>query len=126
MANKSNINISGLIKYAEMKKEKTIERVDIAIKKIILDKHKVNFNSVAQVSGVSKAYLYKNMQIRERIEALRQQTSTSFKSSKGAMTESSKDIVIISKDKKIRDLKEENKNLKKQLMDLRGKIYDNL
>ncbi len=38
----------------------------------------------------------------------------------------SKDIIIIAKDKKIRELEEENKKLKEQLEILRGKLYENL
>lgn len=40
------------------------------------------------------------------------------------MTESSKDILIASKNKRLKLLEEENQLLKEQLMNLRGKIYD--
>lgn len=126
MTNKSNINVEGLIKYAETKKRETIEKVDLAIRKIITNKGNVNFNSVSKVSGVSKAYLYKNIEIKERIRELRSQTNNISKFSKKSMTESSKDIVIFAKNKKIHELEQENKSLKEQLMLLRGKIYDNM
>lgn len=86
----------------------------------------INFNSVAQVSGVSKDYLYKNNKIRERIEGLRKQYKDSSKPSKKEMTESSKDIVIAAKNKKIEQLEKENKSLNEQLMVLRGKLYDSI
>ena len=41
------------------------------------------------------------------------------------MTESSKDIVIVAKNKLIKMLEEENRLLKEKLIHLRGKIYDN-
>lgn len=128
MANKTNVNITGLLKYAEKKKKLTIDKVEIAIKNIIKSNGNINFNSISQVSGVSKAYLYKNTEIRERIEALRNQ-GQSFgrpKYSKKEMTESSKDVVIAAKNKKIKELEQENKYLKEQLMLLRGKLYDSI
>lgn len=128
MANKTNVNITGLLKYAEKKKELTIDKVEIAIKNIIKSNGNINFNSISQVSGVSKAYLYKNTEIRERIEALRNQ-GQSFglpKHLKKEMTESSKDVVIAAKNKKIKELEQENKYLKEQLMLLRGKLYDSI
>jgi predicted transcriptional regulator len=126
MVNKSNINVDGLIRYAETKKKQTMEKVDLAIRKIVINKGNINFNSVSQTAGVSKAYLYKNTQIRERIEGLRSQNNNAYKYSKKEMTESSKDIVIVAKNKKIDELEKENKYLKEQLMTLRGKVYDSI
>jgi ribosomal protein L29 len=42
------------------------------------------------------------------------------------MTDNSKDILLAAKTKKIKELEEENKNLKKELEVLRGKLYDTL
>lgn len=44
--------------------------------------------------------------------------------SKANMTESSKDILITCKNKRLKLLEEENQLLKEQLMNLRGKICD--
>lgn len=126
MTNKTNINVDGLIRHAETKKKQTIEKVDLAIRKIITSKGSINFNSVSQTSGVSKSYLYKNAEIRERIEELRKQMNNSAKFLKKEMTESSKDIIIAAKNKKIHDLEKENKSLKEQLMILKGKLYDTI
>jgi len=38
----------------------------------------------------------------------------------------SKDIIIAAKDKKIRELEEENKKLEEQLEILRGKLYEKM
>ena len=126
MANKTNINIDGLIRYSEIKKKRTLEKVDLAIREIAINKGSINFNSVSQASGVSKSYLYKNDNIRKRIEELREQSSNSNKLCKTKMTESSKDIVIVAKNKKIKELESENKDLKEQLMILRGKLYETI
>ena len=44
----------------------------------------------------------------------------------GYKTSKSKDIIIMAKDKKIKELEEENKKLKEQLEVLRGKLYEKM
>lgn len=127
MANLKNINVSGLIKHAEARSQSTVDKVDVAIRNLIKNNQSINFNSVSVVSGVSKAFLYKNIEVRQRIEGLREQYNFPSKNpSKKHMTESSKDVIIASKNKKIKELEEENKYLKEQLMILRGKLYDSI
>ncbi|AOR24289.1 DUF6262 family protein [Clostridium taeniosporum] len=128
MSNKTNININGLQKYAKEKKEKTLNKVDLAIRTLIKNQKNINFNSVAQTSGVSKAYLYNNKDVRNRIETLREKgfNTISSKRSSKITTESAKDIIIASKNKKIKDLETENRRLKEELMILRGKLYDSI
>ena len=69
----------------EARKAKTIQRVDESIRRLVKAKDGINFNSVSTDSGVSKATLYNNPEIRMRIESLRQQQAqvpTPNKSSK--------------------------------------------
>lgn len=54
-----------------MKTEKTIQKVEEAIKRMIKKQMKINFNSVSTESGVSKAFLYRNSELRDRNETLR-------------------------------------------------------
>ena len=119
-------NIEGLKAYARSKKEITLKKVDTAIQKLIKKKERINFNSISMEAGVSKAFLYKNFDIRERIELLRKQQEglQSPKQVKRAMTDSSKDVLIASKNNRIKILEEENKQLKTELAKLRGKLYD--
>lgn len=127
MTNRTNINVDGLLKHAETKSQSTLDKVDVAIRKLIKSKQSINFNSVSVVSGVSKAFLYKNIEVRQRIEGLREQYNFSSKNlSKRHMTESSKDVIIASKNKKIKELEEENQRLKEQLIHLRGKLYESI
>lgn len=128
MSNKTNININGLIKNAAEKKKRTVEKVDLAIRALIKNNGNINFNSISQTSGVSKAYLYNNEEIRHRIEELRNQeySRNTVLSKRKVTTEKSKDIIIISKNKRIKELELENKKLKDELMILRGKLYDSI
>ena len=116
----------GLKEYAKQKTQLTLEKVDNAIRELSVTEQKINFNSVSQLSGVSKTFLYNNEDIKKRIEELRdKQTSrTMNQRAKYDKTAKSKDIIIFAKDKKIKELEEENKKFKEQLETLRGKLYE--
>ncbi|NFJ83868.1 transposase [Clostridium botulinum] len=118
----------GLKEYAKNKSKTTIEKVDKAIRELSLTEQKINFNSVSQLSGVSKTFLYNNEDVKKRIEELRnkQTSKTMNQRAKYDKTSKSKDIIIMAKDKKIKELEEENKKLKEQLEILRGKLYEKI
>lgn len=121
-------NTKGLKEYAQNKTKMTLEKVDKAIRELSLGEQKINFNSVSNLSGVSKNFLYKNQEIKQRIEELRdKQTEKVIKQRiKYDKTDKSKDIIIIAKDKKIKELQEENRKLKGQLEIIRGKLYEKI
>lgn len=116
MANK-NPNTEPLLRSIEARKQKAKQKVEIAIKEMIKQKEKINFNSVSVKSGVSKPFLYKYSEIRSRIETLRKQEEKLGSSNpvKRNMTDQSKDVMIESLRKKVKLLEEENKKLKEQL-----------
>lgn len=126
--NMAKRNIKGLNEYAKNKTKVTIEKVDKAIRELSLGQEKINFNSVSNLSGVSKTFLYNNLEIKKRIEELRnKQVEQVIKQRlKYNKTDKSKDIIIMAKDKKIKELQVENKKLKEQLEILRGKLYEKL
>lgn len=121
-------NTQGLRKYAEEKAKITLKKVDKAIRELSLNGEKINFNSVSISSGVSKTFLYNNKEVRGRIEDLRmKQVSKEINQrAKYDKTAKSKDIIIMAKDKKIKQLEDENRKLKEQLEILRGKLYKRL
>lgn len=121
-------NTKGLKEYALKRSQMALEKVDKAIRELSLTEQKINFNSVSQVSGVSKTFLYNNQEVKKRIEELRdkQVSKTINQRAKYDKTSKSKDIIIMAKDKKIKELEEENKKLKEQLEVLRGKLYEKI
>ena len=121
-------NTKGLKEYALQRSKMALDKVDKAIRELSLTEQKINFNSVSQLSGVSKTFLYNNDEIKKRIEELRdnQVSKTINQRAKYDKTSKSKDIIIMAKDKKIKELEEENKKLKEQLEVLRGKLYEKL
>ena len=109
MKKSNNKNTEGLKEFAEKKNRETIEKVNKAIDKLKRSKtQRINFKTVAEEAGVSKATLYNNDVLKERILSLRA-------IQKGAHNDS---IVATSKDKikakddKIKQLYEEIKKLK--------------
>nr|WP_228850286.1 DUF6262 family protein [Clostridioides sp. ES-S-0107-01]UDN53083.1 transposase [Clostridioides sp. ES-S-0107-01] len=121
-------NTKGLKEYAKQRSQMALDKVDKAIRELSLTEQKINFNSVSQLSGVSKTFLYNNQEIKKRIEELRdkQVSKTINQRAKYDKTSKSKDIIIMAKDKKIKELEEENKKLREQLEVLRGKLYEKL
>lgn len=110
MKKKNNKNTQGLKEFSEKKNQETIEKVNKAIDKLKRSKTKsINFKTVAEEAGVSKATLYNNDILKERILSLRA-------IQKGVPNDS---IVATPKDKikakddKIKQLYEEIKKLKK-------------
>ena len=109
MKKNNNKNTEGLKEFAEKKNQETIEKVNKAIDKLKRSKtKKINFKTVAEEAGVSKATLYNNYILKERILSLRA-------IQKGVPNDS---IVATPKDKikakddKIKQLYEEIKKLK--------------
>ncbi len=100
------------------------------IARLLREHMSINFNTVAKAAGVSKAYLYSQPQLRDRIEVLRQQereqTVRERVASPTGKTDAAKDLVILAKERRIKELEEENRKLKQQLKAALGKAYDRL
>ncbi|PGF05950.1 transposase [Bacillus pseudomycoides] len=134
MVNK-NPNTKGMLNYAFEKKKRTQNRVDEAIKVMIKECKKINFNSVSEKALVSKAYLYRDPIIRKKIEELRQQQEGihDIKKMKKNTSEASKDVIIETLKNRVNQLNEkvyllesENQKLKTQIKKDLGKVYDSL
>jgi AcrR family transcriptional regulator len=123
-------NTKSLVAHAHQRKEEKRKRVDEAITRLIRDQQAVNFNAVAKSAGVSKTYLYNQPQLRDRIEALRQQeqeqTIREQLTRPTGKTNAAKDLMILAKERRIKELEEENRKLKHQLSVALGKAYDRL
>lgn len=106
----------------------TRKKIDEAIQNLIKARKSINFNSVSQESGVTKATLYNNSDIRERIESLRYQQGQAKTPAqqKIDINENNKDAIIESLKRKIKKLDEENKQLKEQLKLNYGDIYEKI
>jgi hypothetical protein len=123
-------NTTGLAAYTHQRKEEKRKRVDDAITRLLREQQVINFNTVAKAAEVSKAYLYTQPLFRDRIEALRQQQQEQRVREKVARptgkTDAAKDLMILAKERRIKELEDENRKLKQQLKVALGKAYDQL
>ena len=74
--------------------QKDKEKVDKAISKFSIEGKVINFNSIAKEANVSKSWLYKEHDIRQRIESLRERQITSNVVSKPKKSSRSEEILI--------------------------------
>ncbi len=124
-------NTSGMVAHAHRRKQEKRTRVDEVVARLLRERQAINFNTVARAAGVSKAYLYSQPDLRERIEALRQQGLEEALPERVAhpapgKTDASKDLVILAKDRRIKELEAEIRKLQQQLKVALGKAFDQL
>ena len=105
-------NTAGLDKARQERREKCNRQVDEAIQTLLKERRVISFNSVAELAGVSKKYLYDNHY--DRINALREkQAGLPPKKVKHNTSDASKDVLLAAKNKRIKELEEEVARLKK-------------
>ncbi|SRR6266487_1368537 len=124
-------NISGLLVHAQRKSEAAQQRVHQAIDQLLREQQTVNFNTVAKAANVTKSYLYAHQDVRARIEALRTQQGQeqlerqwAQRQQHQARTDKTKDVLLAAKDRRIKALEAENRQLKEDLKVARGKLYE--
>lgn len=127
----SKPNIRGLVAHAQRKSAEAQQRVHQAIDQLLREQHTVNFNTVAKAANVTKSYLYAHEDVRERIEALRTQQSQerikqqwSERQQHQTRTDRTKDVLLAAKDRRIKALEAENRQLKEELKSAYGKLYE--
>lgn len=121
-------NTSGLAAHAKQRAECKQQQVEQAISKLLRENKPVNFNAVATSAGVTKAYLYSRPELRDRIEALRtsQRNNLTPQRKPSERTEGSREVLIAAKDRRIKELEQENQRLKEELKQALGKLYERL
>jgi hypothetical protein len=123
-------NTIGLALHAQNRKEQKRQAVEQAIAALLREQKPVNFNTVAKAAVVSKAYLYSQPDLRERIDALREQELAQRLRQPAVQpsgkTDASKDLVILAKDRRIKELEAENRKLQQQLKVALNKAYEQI
>lgn len=119
-----NRKIEALQEAAASKALVTAERVERALEKMLKQGQLINFKTVAHVANVSTAYLYKQPELRNRIETLREQQKNSSKPKQPPPASDNSKAVIIY------NLRAENKKLRTEIDELRrinesltGRLY---
>ncbi len=115
MAKKWERNFQPMVEKAKQKRSQAFKRTDEAIKLLIKEGRRINFNTVAKAANVSVPWLYKETEIKERIQQLREQQALKIELSEGtSATEASKDAMIAALKKRIKQQDEKISQLEKQ------------
>lgn len=116
-------NTTAIIQLSKEKSEKTRIRVEKTISEMVIKKEKINFNSVSEKANVSKSWLYKKKDIRNRIETLRGMQIRELIPRKQSKSPRSEEVLIRTLKSRIKALEDENKQLKDQVQKLYGKLF---
>ena len=112
--------VSALKKQNSQRKQDTTERVNKAIDKLKRKNASINFETVAKEAGVSRATLYNNTKLKERIMGLRAMDLTPT-SEGGAEPKKTKvqrlEATVAELRARVRQLEADKKNLIVQLVD---------
>ena len=112
MLNKNyEIRVNNIKKVHELRKQKTNEKIQAAIKYMNKNQIPINFNSLSKFANVSKQTLY-NSEFKELIIDERNKIATHSKK-ENEITDSTKNKIIEMLQRKIEKLENENKELKK-------------
>ncbi|GAB4528530.1 MAG: hypothetical protein Tsb0014_09900 [Pleurocapsa sp.] len=114
-------NVGGLKNHAQKKRQESFAKLDRGIQQLIENGEKINFNTVAQVSNLSKAWLYKEPEVKARIEHLREKHSRSIPQKQRA-SDVSKDAIVKTLKARVKKIDAENKALKSQLEVVYGQL----
>ncbi|WP_426980267.1 DUF6262 family protein [Bacillus pseudomycoides] len=118
-------NTEEIVRLAKLKTNRTREGVDKAISKLSLEGKVINFNTVAKEANVSKSWLYKEQDIRKRIESLRKQQHSHLGARPVTQKSSrSEEVLIKTLKMRIKELEGENTKLKNQIQKLYGELYN--
>lgn len=114
-------NTSGIKAAAQKKREAAFAKAEEAIRKLIKEKKPINFESVAEVAGVTRAWLYKQPELRSRIEMLREQQGTKQQlPPQLKASDASKATLLTEIRNQNKALRAENQKLKRELEEAYG------
>ena len=112
-------NTSGLEAHAQQKRESAIKRTEEAIARLIKNKRPVNFKTVSEESGVSRTWLYKEPEIKARINKIKDKKASLSRSKRSTSNNANNQPIDTSQideyKTKIRKLETENYTLRNHL-----------
>ena len=122
MRKRTEWNTDGLKRHAKLLKTETEAKVNDAIDELKRKHRVINFKTVAETSGVSRATLYENEKLRIRIESLR-----AVKTNKTPEQSAEQKRRVQEKDlrQQIKVLKEEKEMLIAQLVEMDRVVQEN-
>jgi hypothetical protein len=124
-------NVAGMVQHAEARRSGARQREENAIRMLVESGQEVNFLRISELGRVSSAFLYREVDLAERIRQLRVQGEPrpAYRNTERA-SDASKDAIIKTLRVRIaeleqtrRELTDKNQQLQKQLEVLYGELY---
>lgn len=116
-------NTSGIKAAAQKKRDAAFAKTEDAIKKLLKEKKAINFESVAGAASVTRAWLYKQPDLRARIETLREQQSPKKELPiEMRASDASKTALVAELRRQNKELRLENQKLKRELESAYGQV----
>ena len=116
-------NTDGIKAAAQRKSQDAFARTEKAIQTLIREQKPINFESVAKEAGVTRVWLYKQPDVRGRIESLRAQQCPKKAVPKAqSASDDSKDAMIKALRLRVKKLESENRELREQVEFAYGKL----
>lgn len=118
-------NTNGLKGHAQQKRDLAFKKAEEGIRELLKAGRTINFETVAEAAGVSRAWLYTQPEIRERIEHLRQQQQPRKAVPVNQRASEASSIALVKTLKEqIKKLQAENQGLRQHLEVVHGRaIY---
>ncbi len=120
---KADNQIRALQKASQVKRQDTIDKVRATIDKMKNENIPINVRAVANLSGISRTWLYKNNDLKSEIESLRQDTSKIKRVIDLRSQLETRDMKIASLKAKNLMLKATIKKLRRQVEVVYGELY---
>ena len=131
MAGTHTRNVAGMVQHAERRRSGARQRAENAIRALVDRGEEVNFRRVSEMGRVSSAFLYRELDLAERIRQLRAQgeprpahhsTERASDASKDAIIKTLR-LRIAELEQARRELADKNQQLQKQVEVLYGELY---
>lgn len=124
MSNKAASSFQKMVsEHAKIKKKETSQRALVALEEMKAKKLVINFNSLANYAGISKAWLYRHPDLRAQVLAIREQAPVSSRAPDWDKLLKKKETEITQLKQKITSLEKANKELKVQLEIVYGELH---
>lgn len=107
-------NTDGLKDAAQKKRLEALARTESAIKQLLRQGQPITFEAVAQLAKVTRSWLYKQPELKERISYLRNQ-GLPQKVERQRSSEDSKAAIILTLRRQVKELRQEKELLNQQL-----------
>jgi predicted RNase H-like nuclease (RuvC/YqgF family) len=111
-------NTNGLRSHAQRKAAVTAQRAEAALARLIQEQRPITFTAVAEMAGISTAWLYEHETIKERIMHLRAERSPKVQVKippREQASSASKETMIAALRQRIQKLEQENRDLRRQV-----------